>query len=88
LPAGVELVSVFTAIYTNRPNYPPDARMARVHWQVPVNVDADGQIARNYGLSEFPYWVAVKANGTVAERLTGELTPEQLDALVALVASP
>lgn len=88
MPAGVELVSVVTAIDPNRPNYPPDAWLAREHWQVPVIVDADGQIASSYGLTAFPYWVAVKANGTVAERLTGELTPEQLDALVALVASP
>jgi thiol-disulfide isomerase/thioredoxin len=88
MPAGVDLVSVVTAIDPNRPNYPPDAWLAREHWQVPVIVDADGQIASNYGLTAFPYWVAVNANGTVAERLTGELTPEQLDALVALVASP
>jgi cytochrome c biogenesis protein CcmG/thiol:disulfide interchange protein DsbE len=87
MPAGVELVSVVTAIDPNRPNYPPDAWLAREHWQVPVIVDADGQIASSYGLTAFPYWVAVNANGTVAERLTGELTPEQLDALVALVAS-
>jgi thiol-disulfide isomerase/thioredoxin len=88
MPAGVELVSVVTAIDPNRPNYPPDAWLAREHWQVPVIVDANGQIASNYGLTAFPYWVAVNANGSVAERLTGELTPEQLDALVALVASP
>jgi cytochrome c biogenesis protein CcmG, thiol:disulfide interchange protein DsbE len=88
MPAGVELVSVVTAIDPNRPNYPPDAWLAREHWQVPVIVDADGQIASSYGLTAFPYWVAVNANGTVAERLTGELTPEQLDALVALVGSP
>jgi cytochrome c biogenesis protein CcmG/thiol:disulfide interchange protein DsbE len=88
MPAGVDLVSVVTAIDPNRPNYPPDAWLAREHWQVPVIVDADGQIASSYGLTAFPYWVAVNANGSVAERLTGELTPEQLDALVALVASP
>jgi cytochrome c biogenesis protein CcmG/thiol:disulfide interchange protein DsbE len=87
MPAGVELISVVTAIDQNRPNYPPDAWLARERWQVPVIVDADNQIAGLYGLTAFPYWVAVSADGTVAQRLTGELTPEQLEALVALVSS-
>jgi len=86
MPAGVELISVVTAIDPNRPNYPPEEWLARERWQVPVIVDADNQIATLYGLSAFPYWVAVGADGTVAQRLTGELTPEQLDALVALVS--
>ena len=88
MPAGVELISVVTAIDQNRPNYPPDAWLARERWQVPVIVDADNQIATSYGLTAFPYWVAVGADGTVAQRLTGELMPEQIDALVTLVSSP
>jgi cytochrome c biogenesis protein CcmG, thiol:disulfide interchange protein DsbE len=87
MPAGVELVSVVTAIDPNRPNYPPEEWLARERWQVPVIVDADNRIATLYGLTAFPYWVAVGADGTVAQRLTGELTPDQLDALVALVSS-
>jgi thiol-disulfide isomerase/thioredoxin len=88
MPAGVELISVATAIDPNRPNYPPDAWLAREHWEVPVIVDADNQIATRYGLTAFPFWVAVAADGTVAQRLTGELTPDQLDALVASLSSP
>jgi thiol-disulfide isomerase/thioredoxin len=88
MPAGVDIISVATAIDPNRPNYPPDAWLAREHWGVPVIVDADGQIATQYGLTAFPFWVTVRADGTVAQRLTGELTPDQLDALVASVASP
>jgi thiol-disulfide isomerase/thioredoxin len=88
MPAGVEMISVVTAIDANRPNYPPDAWLAGERWQVPVMVDADNQVAGLYGLSAFPYWVAVGPEGTVAQRLTGELTPEQLDALVTLVSSP
>jgi cytochrome c biogenesis protein CcmG/thiol:disulfide interchange protein DsbE len=88
MPAGVELISVATAIDPNRPNYPPETWLARERWQVPVIVDADNRIATLYGLTAFPYWVAVGADGTVAQRLTGELTPDQLDALVTLVSSP
>ncbi len=88
MPAAVDLISVATAIDPNRPNYPPDAWLAREHWGVPVIVDADGQVATQYGLTAFPFWVTVGADGTVAQRLTGELTPDQLDALVASVSSP
>lgn len=88
MPKGVDLISVATAIDPNRPNYPPDTWLAREHWQPPVIVDGDGQIATRYGLSAFPYWVAVNANGTVAGRLTGELTPEQIDTIIASLVAP
>jgi thiol-disulfide isomerase/thioredoxin len=88
MPAAVDLVSVATAIDPNRPNYPPDAWLTRERWGVPVIVDADGQVATRYGLTAFPFWVTIRADGTVAQRLTGELTPDQLDALVASVSSP
>jgi thiol-disulfide isomerase/thioredoxin len=86
LPKDVELISVATAIDPNRPNYPPDAWLAREGWTPPVLVDAEGSIASLYGLTAFPYWVAVDSQGRVVERLTGELTPDQLDALAGAVA--
>ncbi len=88
MPGAVDLISVATSIDPDRPNYPPDTWLAREHWSVPVIVDADGQVATKYGLTAFPFWVTVRADGTVAQRLTGELTPDQLDALVATVTSP
>jgi thiol-disulfide isomerase/thioredoxin len=83
LPDGVDLISVATAIDPTLPNYPPDAWLARERWSAPVIVDGDRRIATDYGLTAFPYWVAVGADGRVSDRLTGELTPDQLDALVA-----
>jgi thiol-disulfide isomerase/thioredoxin len=82
LPAGVDLISVASANDPAAPNYPPDAWLAREKWTPPVIVDGDGQIALAYGLTAFPYWVVVDADGNVVQRLTGELTPEQLDALI------
>jgi thiol-disulfide isomerase/thioredoxin len=87
LPDGVDLISVATAIDPTLPNYPPDAWLAREHWSAPVIVDGDGRVATVYGLTAFPYWVAVGADGNVAGRLTGELTPAQLDAIVASVVA-
>ena len=83
LPAGVDLISVSSANDPTLPNYPPDAWLARERWSSPVIVDRDRGIATAYGLTAFPYWVAVDADGKVAGRLSGELTPDQLDTLVA-----
>jgi hypothetical protein len=83
LPADVELVSVSTAIDPNAPNYPPDDWLQREGWTAPVITDSTGSVADAYGLSAFPFWVFVNADGTVAGRLTGELTTDQLDQIVA-----
>ena len=88
MPAGVDLISVATGIDPTAPNYPPDAWLAREHWEPPVIVDGDRAVATAYGLTAFPYWVVVGADGTVVRRLTGELPPAQLDELVSSVASP
>ncbi len=85
LPEGVQLLSVATSIDPNAPNYPPDAWLEREGWQPPVLVDADESVARSYGLASFPYWVAIDSDGSVAMRTTGELTPEQLDAMAGVV---
>jgi len=85
LDPSVDLISVATGIDPARPNYPPDAWLEREHWSPPVLVDGDQAVATSYGLQSFPYWVAVDAAGKVVVRAAGELTPDQLDALVAAV---
>jgi len=86
LPAGVDLVTVSTAIDPEAPNYPPDEWLAREGWTAPVLVDADGTAATATGLSAFPYFVAVDGDGKVALRATGELSTDQLDAIAGEIA--
>lgn len=86
LPDGVDLISIATSTSPNRPNYPPSDWLRREGWTTPVLVDGDNTVADRFGLKAFPYWVAVGADGKVMSRLTGELTPDQLDALAATVA--
>jgi cytochrome c biogenesis protein CcmG, thiol:disulfide interchange protein DsbE len=86
LPSGVDLISIATSIDANRPNFPPDAWLAREGWEAPVLVDPDDAVAQRFGLSAFPFWVVADADGRVVMRLTGELSPDQLDALAAAVA--
>jgi thiol-disulfide isomerase/thioredoxin len=86
LDPSVDLISVATSIDPARPNYPPDAWLERERWSPPVLVDGGGTVADRFGLSAFPYWVAVDREGKVVARATGELSPEQLEALVASAA--
>ncbi len=83
-PEGVELYSVVTSIDPARPNYPPDDWLRREDWSIPILVDDAGEsIATAYGLSAFPFWVFVNADGTVAGRTSGQLPSEALSRIVA-----
>lgn len=82
LSEDVELVSVATAIDPSRPNYPPDAWLEREGWTPPVLVDTDSSVAQTYGLTSFPFWVFVNADGEVVSRRSGELTVGQLEAAI------
>jgi cytochrome c biogenesis protein CcmG, thiol:disulfide interchange protein DsbE len=74
--------SVSTSVDASVPNYPPSAWLASEGWSIPVLADSDdGAAAEAYGLSSFPYFVAVSSDGTVAARASGELTIDELDAL-------
>lgn len=88
LPPNVDLVAVATSTDRTRPNYPPSRWLDREGWTASVMVDsADGAAATAYGLTAFPYFVALDAEGTVVARAGGELTPAELDALVARAAA-
>lgn len=84
LPADVDVVAVATSIAEDRDNYPPADWLRREHWTVPTMVD-DGAntAARAYGLSAFPFFVVVDAEGRVVERRSGELSPGDFDQMLA-----
>lgn len=82
--AGVEWRTVSTAVNANNGNYPPSSWLEAQKWQAPVLRDnADQSAGKAYGLTSFPYFVVVGADGTVKARATGELTTDQLATLVA-----
>jgi thiol-disulfide isomerase/thioredoxin len=82
VPAGVDLVTVATGIDPAAPNYPPDAWLEREGWTVPVIVDPTNSVAAAYGLSAYPFWVFIGADGNVRARSTGELPIADLEALI------
>ncbi len=87
VPDGVEIVAVSTGVDDGAPNYPPSKWFDDEEWPDDVIVDSSSnEIALAYGLTGFPYWVAVAGDGSVIERIAGELTEPQLAAFVARAA--
>jgi thiol-disulfide isomerase/thioredoxin len=85
-PADVDLISISTGIDPSRPNYPPEAWLEREGWTPPVVVDPTNEIANAYGLSAYPFFVFVNADGTVQSRRSGELTTADLEATIGELA--
>lgn len=82
---GVEVVGVATATNSTRGNYPPAAWLDAEGWTGGVLMDnSESAVLQVYGLGSFPAWAAVKADGTIAARATGELSEEQVSQLAAL----
>jgi thiol-disulfide isomerase/thioredoxin len=83
MPADVDLYSVATGTDSTRPNYPPGPWLEGENWPVPVLVDdKDGSAGIAFGLSGFPFFVVVDADGKVVQRTSGELTPDQWTGLL------
>jgi thiol-disulfide isomerase/thioredoxin len=82
-PDDVEIISVATGIDASLPNYPPEEWLAREGWTVPVIVDRTGSVSTAYGLSAYPFWVFVGADGAVTGRLSGELSVADLETIIA-----
>ncbi|OFW67104.1 MAG: hypothetical protein A2Z12_03450 [Actinobacteria bacterium RBG_16_68_21] len=78
-PDGVDIYSVATGTTETRENFPPSAWLEREGWTVPVIVDDEAySVGTAFGLSAFPFWVFVNADGTLAARTTGELPAETI----------
>ena len=80
-PDGVDLYGVATAIDEDASNYPPDDWLEREAWTSPVLVDTNDSVLGAFGLTAFPTWVFINADGTVALRIGGAIGQSQLTAL-------
>jgi thiol-disulfide isomerase/thioredoxin len=84
LPGSVSLYVVSTAADQARPNWPPSAWLGQSGLTAPVLADdSEGTAASAYGLSAYPFFTAVDADGKVVARDSGELSPARLDQLAA-----
>lgn len=84
VPANLRVIGVSTAVAADRPNYPPSEWIVATDWPWEIMADsADVTAAAAYGVSSFPFFVIVGADGQVKVRQSGELEPEVLEAIVA-----
>ena len=82
-PEGVALKAVSTGLNENAPNYPPSKWLDREAWPVKTLADDEASAAaKAFGLSAYPFFVAIDADGEVVARTSGELTVPQIEALV------
>ena len=76
---GVDVTAVTTNTSPELPNYPPSTWLQREKWPFPVLADSkDVDAGRAFGLTAFPYFVLVDADGKVVARATGEVSDESL----------
>jgi len=85
---GVDVSAVATGTNSGYPNYPPSSWLAREKWPFPVMVDsATSTAAKAYGLTSYPYFVLVDANGKVVGRASGEVASADVIANMKALAA-
>jgi thiol-disulfide isomerase/thioredoxin len=88
MPPTVDLYAVSTGVVANRGNFPPADWIIKEQFPVPTLADDPKNTAFNAaGLTTFPSFVAVGADGTLKRRATGELSIEQFQTLLANAVS-
>lgn len=90
LPEGVEVVAISTAVSDSQPNFPPAAWLAREKWPWNAIIDDEvGTAAEALGVEGYPFLVFANADGTVAQRYSGEMPVEEFgDAIESIAPEP
>ena len=84
-PTGVDVIAVATGTDPANPNYPPSEWLAREEFPAlwPVIADSNDKKAANaFGLSGYPYFVLIDAQGNVFKRLSGEIPMDELTVII------
>jgi thiol-disulfide isomerase/thioredoxin len=84
-PTGIDVIAVATGTDPANPNFPPSEWLAREEFPAlwPVIADsADKKAADAFGLSGYPYFVLIDAQGKVFKRLSGEIPMDELTAII------
>lgn len=83
VPEDVDVYGIATGTSQDRPNYPPSRWLDREGWDQPTLVDSnEGNVASAFGLSAFPFFVALDSDNAVVARGSGELSIPEWEALL------
>jgi hypothetical protein len=83
IPADLQIIGVSTAVASDRPNYPPSQWVVDKAWPWPVMADSKSMDAATaYGVSGYPFFTIVGADGKVKVRASGEIEIDQLTQIV------
>lgn len=82
-PSDVDIYGIATGSTKDRPNFPPSTWLEKEGWDLPTVADsADGTAGMSFGLSAFPFFVALDADNDVVARGSGELSTEEWEGLL------
>jgi cytochrome c biogenesis protein CcmG, thiol:disulfide interchange protein DsbE len=85
--AGVDVIGIPTGTTDQAPNYPPSEWLAREDWPFPDLLDtANRKAAAAYGLTSYPFFTFVDAQGKVVGRTSGEVASDDLEAIFSALA--
>jgi len=88
LPSNVEVIAISTSVDQGAPNYPPSLWLHNANWPAPVVRDSSSSdLASAYGLSGFPYLVAIDGSGNIVRRSSGQLPQGQWQVIVDSLTS-
>lgn len=83
MPSDVDLLTVATSSDSTRPNFGPGQWLRREGWSVPTLVDDENNTAAQaFGVTGFPSFLVVDADGKVVQRSSGQLTAAQFEQLL------
>lgn len=83
MPDGVDLLAVSTGVQRNAPNYPPSEWLEEEGWPITTLADDESSSAAGaFGLTGYPFFVAIGGDGDVVARASGELTIDELESLI------
>ncbi len=84
VPSELQVVGVSTSVVSDRPNYPPSQWVVDKGWTWQMMADSSSrEAAEAYGVSGFPFFVIVGADGTVKARVSGEVEIAALTQIVS-----
>jgi thiol-disulfide isomerase/thioredoxin len=88
VPEGVDVIGVATGTDPALPNYPPSQWLADEKFPFPVMADStSSDAATAFGLSAYPYFVLLDADGKVVQRASGEIDPATLTPVLESLVS-